>query len=195
MIMFMYTNFIIAQVFGALSMASSICSMQFKKRKHILIALLCLSVFAALNMIFLDSFSAAYLTLFSILEMLINYLFERKGKEVPKVVIGLYIAGNIVLGVLTYTTPMDILAIAAAIVFCFSLLVKDEQNIRKLMFLNQLFWLVFDIGVGAYVLVISNAATLVSTTVAYARYNKKNKGKGKNGVRKTKPKSRTGRKK
>ena len=57
----MDTNFIIAQIFGVLSMASSVCSMQFKKRKAILIALFCLNTFAALNMVFLGSLSAAYI--------------------------------------------------------------------------------------------------------------------------------------
>lgn len=86
--MVMDMNFVVAQGFGALSMVSSICSMQFKKRKQILIALLCLSVFAALNLIFLGSLSAAYITLFAILEMLVNYLFERREKTVPRLVVG-----------------------------------------------------------------------------------------------------------
>lgn len=173
----MDTNYIIAQVFGALAMASSICSMQFKKRKTILIALLCLNVFSALNMVFLGSLSAAYITFFAIFEMLVNYLFERKGKTTPKYIVGLYVIGNIVIGALTFAKPLDVIPIVAAIIFCFTILTKNEQNIRKLTFLNQCLWLVFDICVGAYVLVCSNVLTLVSTAIAYYRYDKKSKEK------------------
>lgn len=169
----MDTNFIIAQVFGALSMASSICSMQFKKRKSILVALFCLSIFAALNMIFLGSWSATYITFFGVLEMLINYLFERKKKEIPKFVVAIYIMCNIALGVLTFEKALDVIPIVAAIVFCFTLLAKKEQNMRMLMFANQSLWLIFDVSVGAYVLAGSNVLTLISTAIAFYRTRKK----------------------
>ena len=169
----MDTNYIIAQVFGVLSMASSVCSMQFKKRKTILIALFCLSIFAALNMIFLGSWSATYITFFCFLEMLINNLFERKKKEVPKFVVAIYIICNIILGAITFTGALDIIPILAAIVFCFTILVKKEQGIRKLMFVNQSLWLAFDLSVGAYALACSNVLTLVSTAIAFYRTRKK----------------------
>lgn len=168
----MDTNFLIAQFFGGLSMASAICSMQFKKRKKILIALLCLNLFAALNLIFLGSFSAAYISFFAIIEIIINYLFERKKKPTPKIVVVFYIIGNLILSALTFSKPLDILSLLAALTFCFTILTKNEQDIRKLMFLNQTFWLIFDVFVGAYVLVGSNILTLISTAVAYCRYRK-----------------------
>ena len=171
-------NFIIAQIFGGLSIAASVCSMQFKNRKTILIALLCLNLFSALNLIFLGSFSAAYITLFAILEMIVNYLFERKKKSTPKPVVVLYILVNIALGALTFAKPLDLLPLLAAIIFCFTVLTKDEQNIRKLMFLNQSLWLIFDLSVGAYVLLGSNILTLVSTATALYRFrNKKSPAK------------------
>ena len=171
-------NFIIAQIFGGLSIAASVCSMQFKNRKTILIALLCLNLFSALNLIFLGSFSAAYITLFAILEMIVNYLFERKKKSTPKPVVVLYILVYIALGALTFAKPLDLLPLLAAIIFCFTVLTKDEQNIRKLMFLNQSLWLIFDLSVGAYVLVGSNILTLVSTANALYRFrNKKSPAK------------------
>ena len=166
-------NFVMAQVFGTLSMVASICSMQFKRRKVILGALLCLNLFAALNMVFLGSWVAAYVSFFAILEMVVNYLFERKKKEVPKGVVGIYVVCNVALGALTWTGVLDVLPILAAIVFCFSLLAKEEQNIRKLMFVNQLLWLIFDATAGAYALVASNVLTLISTSVAIYRYGKK----------------------
>ncbi len=169
----MDTNYIIAQFFGGLSIASSICSMQFKKRRTILIALFCLNFFAALNMVFLGSLSAAYISFFAIFEMLVNYLFERKKKDVPRWLVGIYIICNVALGLITFEKPIDVLPILAAIIFCFTISMKNEQNIRKLMFLNQCLWLVFDVAVGAYLLVGSNLFTLISTAIAYYRYGKK----------------------
>lgn len=168
----MDANFVLAQIFGVLSMASSVCSMQFKKRRAILSALLCLNLFAALNMIFLKSWAAANISVFAIIEMLINFRFEQKKKEVPALLVGVYAGVIVLLGFISYEKTLDLFAILAALVFCFTVLMKKEQNIRRMMFLNQLLWLVFDIGVGAYALVASNVLTLVSTAIAYYRYSK-----------------------
>ena len=171
----MDTNFIIAQIFGVLGVIASVCSMQFKKRKQIFIALLLLNLFSALNFVFLGTFSSAYVCFFAVAEMLINHLFERKNKPVPKWVVGIYIIVNILLGVLAFTGPLDIIPIACALIFCATLLTKNEQNIRKLMLLNQTLWLVYDLTVGAYFFAVSNVLTIISTAIALYRFSKKKK--------------------
>lgn len=80
---------------------------------------------------------------------------------------------NIILGALTFTGLIDILPIVCAIIFCITILAKKEQNIRKLMIVNQILWLIFDIIVGAYFFVISNVLTIISTGIAIYRFNKK----------------------
>ena len=166
----METNIIIAHVFGVLSTISSVCSMQFKKRKQIF---LLLSVFAALNLIFLGSFSSAYITIFGAVELIINSLFERAKKPVPKIVIALYVIVNIVLGTLNLNGWLDILPIICALIFCATLLTRNEQTIRKEMLTNQILWLIFDFSVGAYALVVSNILTIISTSIAIYRFSKK----------------------
>ena len=68
----MINNFVVAQIFGILGIIASVLSMQFKKRKHILIVLLLLNLFSALNFVFLGSLSSAYVCFFAIIEMIIN---------------------------------------------------------------------------------------------------------------------------
>lgn len=169
----MDTNFIIAQVFGVLGIITSICSMQFKKRKHIFVALLLLNAFSALNFIFLNSLASAYICLFAIFEMVINYLFEQKKKSVPYIVVIFYIIVNIALGLLSFSGPLDTLPIACALIFCATILMKKEQNIRRATILNQALWLIFDIAVGAYMFAISNVLTIVSTSTALWRFRNK----------------------
>ena len=165
----------LAQVCGALGILSSVCSMQFKRRRAILIALFCFNVFATLNMVFLKSWAAAYISGFAIVEMVINYLFERKKREVPKWLVGIYVGVIVALGVANFAGVMDVLPILAATVFCFTILMKKEQEIRKMTLVNQGLWLVFDISAGAYTLVVSGILTIISTAVAYMRYRKTKK--------------------
>ena len=169
----MDTNFVIAQIFGVLGVIASVCSMQFKKRRQIFVALLLLNLFSALNFVFLGTFSSAYVCFFAVAEMLINHLFERKNKPVPKVVVGIYIIVNILLGVISFMGPLDVIPIVCALIFCATLLTKNEQNIRKLMLLNQALWLVYDLTVGAYFFAVSNVLTIISTAIALYRFSKK----------------------
>jgi hypothetical protein len=169
----MDTNFIIAQIFGILGIIASVCSMQFKKRKTIFVALLFLNLFSALSFIFLNTFTSAYICLFAILEMLINSTFEKKNKPIPKYVVGTYIIINIALGTLSFSGPLDIIPITCALIFCATILTKEEQDIRKLTILNQVLWLVFDLSIGAYMFAVSNILTIVSTGIALHRFHKK----------------------
>lgn len=166
-------NFVIAQVFGVLGIIASVVSMQLKDRKHILIALFLLNLFSALNFLFLGSFSSTYVCFFAEVEMLINYGFEVKKKDVPKWVIGIYIVINIILGMITYGGLLDLLPILCAIIYCGTILTKKEANIRKLMLANQSIWLVFDLIVKAYTFSISNVLTIISTLIAMIRYDYK----------------------
>lgn len=169
----MINNFVVAQIFGILGIIASVLSMQFKKRKHILIVLLLLNLFSALNFVFLGSLSSAYVCFFAIIEMIINYIFEKNNKDVSKSVICIYIIINIILGMISYKTLIDILPIACALLYCGTILTKKETNIRKLMLVNQSTWLVFDIVVKAYTFSISNILTIISTLIAMKRYDYK----------------------
>lgn len=169
----MTTNFIIAQIFGVLGIVASVCSMQFKKRRQIFLALLLLNLFSALNFIFLGTMASAYVCLFAMLEMVINSLFERKKQTVPVYVVGIYVVINIALGALGFSGLLDILPVACALIFCVTILMKQEQNIRKATLVNQTLWLIFDLSVGAYFFAVSNVLTLISTAIALWRYRQK----------------------
>lgn len=167
------SNFYIAQVFGVLGIIFSVLSMQMKTKKNIMLMFLGLNTASALNFFFLESYSGCYVCLFGILETVINFIFDKKNKKVPLYVIGLYIVVNIILGLSTYNSLLDIIPIACAILYCFSVSAKKEQNVRNLMFGNQALWLVYDIKVKAYMFSCSNILTLVSYIIASYKYRNK----------------------
>lgn len=166
-------NFVIAQVFGFLGIIASVLSMQFKNRKHILIALFLLNLFCSLNFLFLNNLTSACICFFACIEMLINYSFEKKNKEVPKIVIGIYIIINIILGMFTFKGILDVLPIICAILYCGTILTKKEFNIRRLMLCNQILWLIFDFIIGAYAACINAGLTIGSILIAMYRYDYK----------------------
>jgi len=69
--------------------------------------------------------------------------------------------------------------ILCALIFCATILMKKEQNIRKATLANQTLWLIFDLSVGAYFFAVSNVLTLISTGIALYRYQDKKKTRTK----------------
>ncbi|MBQ6476896.1 MAG: YgjV family protein [Bacilli bacterium] len=130
---------------------------------------------AAFNFLFLNSLSGSLICFFGALETVINYLFDRKNIKVPIYIIGLYIIINLILGFSTFKSIIDILPIICALLYCVTICTKEEKNIRKLMFINQFTWLIYDLITKSYMLSISNVLTLISVVISYYRYDIKTK--------------------
>ena len=168
-------NFYIAQIFGILGIIFNVIAPQMKTKKTIMIVLFGINLAAAFNFLFLNSLSGSLICFFGALETVINYLFDRKNIKVPIYIIGLYIIINLILGFSTYKSIIDILPIICALLYCVTICTKEEKNIRKLMFINQFTWLIYDLITKSYMLSISNVLTLISVVISYYRYDIKTK--------------------
>ncbi len=175
-------NFVIAQIFGVIGIIFSVLSMQMKTKKNIMIMLLCLNLASALNFLFLDSISGSLVCFFAVFETFVNYLFDEKNKKVPIYLIAFYMIINLVLGISSYHSLIDIIPILCALLYCTTVCTRKESNIRKEMLGNQSLWLIYDIIVKAYMFSISNILTLISIIISMYRYDykvKKNNEKKK----------------
>ena len=170
-------NFVIAQIFGVLGIICSVLSMQMKTKKNIMIMLLLLNLSSALNFLFLDSISGSLVCFFAVLETFINYMFDKNNKKVPLYVVAFYVVVNIGLGLMSYKTPLDIIPVVCALLYCATVCTPKESNIRKLMFANQSLWLFYDLKVKAYMFSVSNVLTLISIIIAMYRFDYKKKKK------------------
>ena len=168
-------NFVLAQIFGVIGIIFSVLSMQMKTKKNIMLMLLGLNTASALNFLFLNSISGSLVCFFGVLETIINYLFDSKNKKIPVYIIIFYIVVNLILGFSSYKTILDLVPIICALLYVGTVCTKKESNIRKLMFANQSFWLVYDIIVKAYMFSISNILTLISTIISMYRFDFKKK--------------------
>ena len=112
--------FIIAQIIGILLIILNVISMQMKEKKNIVFTLLLINLLAAINLMMLGSYTGSIICFFAVIQIIINNIFERKEKEVPKVILGIYIIISIICGVITYKTIFDVLPIISSILFIFT---------------------------------------------------------------------------
>ena len=165
--------FIVAQIFGILVIISNVLSMQMKQKKHMIIMFMLANLFSVLNFILLQSYSGAVICFFSIIQIFINYYFEKKGHEVPKILIGIYIVISIIIGLITFKIYIDILPIVSSILYTLSIVQKEEKNIRRILLVNSISWTIYEFMSMAYTAGISDALMAVSALIGMYRFDLK----------------------
>lgn len=169
-------NFFIAQIFGTFGIIFSVLSMQMKDKKNIMIMFIGLNISCALNFFFLGSITGCFINTFGAIETFINYKFDSKNKSIPIYIISIYVIVNLILGFISYKNIIDLLPIINSLIFVTSVCAQKESIIRKIMFVNQSIWLIFDILTKSYTLTICSVLTLISIIISIIRYDiKKNK--------------------
>lgn len=161
----------VAYFFGFLVIISNVMAMQMKNKKQIIFCYILANLFSSINFYLLKSYSGAIICLFAIVQTFINNYFEKMKKDVPKVLITLYIIISIILGAITFNKYIDIMPIVCSILYTIIILQKKETNIRKIALINIIIWVLYDILCKAYALVISDLITTVSTIIGIYRFD------------------------
>ncbi len=161
----------VAYFFGFLVIISNVIAMQMKNKKQIIFCYILANLFSSINFYLLKSYSGAIICLFAIVQTFINNYFEKMKKDVPKVLITLYIIISIILGAITFNKYIDIMPIVCSILYTIIILQKKETNIRKIALINIIIWVLYDILCKAYALVISDLITTVSTIIGIYRFD------------------------
>ena len=167
--------FIAAQIFGILVIISNVLSMQMKRKKQIIFMFILANLFSSINFILLKGYSGAIICFFAIIQTYINKIFENKEQQVPKIVIGIYIAISIILGVITFGNIIDILPIVCSILYTMSIIQEKEKNIRRISLVNIVLWIIYDIVCQAYTAAISDILMTISTIIGMYRFDFKKK--------------------
>ena len=161
--------FILAQVLGLLGLVVIIISFQVRQKKR----LLRLQMFANLG------FFGQYLCLgaisgclMSFTAFLRNLLFSRC-KTVPKPLVAAFVAIMITLTAISYQDPFSLLPCLATVIYTLSLSSKNLLFVRLADIAACLFYLIFNIHVGAYFGIASNLLELSSSLIGILRFDRK----------------------
>ena len=163
--------FIVAQLFGVLTIISNVIAMQMKNKKQIIFCYFLANLFSAINFVLLQSYSGAIICLFAMVQTFINNIFEKKEKKLPKTIIALYIIISILLGAVTFRSMIDILPIICSILYTLIIIQNKEKNIRKIALINIIIWVLYDIVCKAYTASISDSITTISTLIGIYRFD------------------------
>lgn len=169
--------FIVAQIMGIIAAGFNTGAMYFKEKKNILKLMLLANVCFAINWFLLGGISAGIISIISMLQIIINYFYDKREKEYPKFLIISYILIAIISGMMSYRIIIDILPVICSILFSLSILQTKEKNIRKIMLLMFLLWTIYSFFIKSYSTAIVNAVQFVMTSIAIVKNDIINKDK------------------
>ena len=165
----------IAQALGILVTIGAVVNLQLKKKKHMLWLSAFVNILSALNILLLDGFSSGVIIcLVAVLQIFLCIWHDYKNTDVklPETILILILyVGS---GILTYTRPLDILSIVAAVFYMISMFQKKEQNVRLFLLANMSAWTIYHAVIGSTA-IFAQIAGIISSLIALFRYGKKEK--------------------
>ena len=168
------TLFWIAQILGMIGTIINICAVQINNKKSILVLFMSANIVFGINFILLGSYSGGVICFIAAIQTAITYIFEKREKEFPKILIPIYIIVAIVCGLVSYQKCIDILPLLCSVLYTITIIQKKEERVRKVTFINVAIWVIYDLIIGAYTAVISDIFFTISSGIAIARYDRKN---------------------
>ena len=166
-------DFLFSQICGLIVAASAIASMQLKSIKATLACLLVCNGVGAVSYILLGGFSGSGIYLVALVQTVVYFIFRVKNKKAPRVLAAVFVLAYVICSLSTYQAPVDILSALAALTCALGLIQEKPSAYRAIMLANGLIWSVYDLKVGAYTMILSHAATVISAIVGMIRIDLK----------------------
>lgn len=166
-------KFIVAQLLGIIGPSLKIVSIQFKDKKNILLMFVMVNTTIGIELLLLKAYSGAMVCFIAVIQTVINYLYVRINKNLPKFYIPIYIIVSLAAGIYSYKMIIDSLAIICAMLYIASICQTKEKNIRIISFFNIFLWIIYNLYNKAFTDALFKVAFLISTLIAIYKYDVK----------------------
>ena len=164
--------FIIAQVFGVISIILNIVVVQFKTKEQILIGMIISNLVVAVQFFLLNAITGGIISLINVIRCIVFYLFKKKNKKPSLLVLLIFEIIVIVSGIISWQNIWSILPIIATLTYTYGIWQDDVLKIKYIAAITGFEWAVYDIIVRAYVGFIQGVIQVISAIVAIIRYKK-----------------------
>lgn len=168
---------IISQVLGIGVIICVVLSMQAKNVKAVLLLQMLCNGLSALSYLLVDGASASILTMIAVVQTVVYYIIRAKEKTAPKSLAFVFMFIFIGCSLSAYKSFLDVFAMLAAVCCSLSFAQAKPSVFRILSLINGLSWVIYDIGIGAYTMIITHSIVIVSAVIGIIRLDLKRNNK------------------
>ncbi len=165
--------FILSQIVGFIAIICWIISVQLSKKSKIILFQTIANILYSVQYFLLNAIVAAFMNLVSFFRLSIFYTYETKNKKIPWWLMFLFMLIIIVIGIITVDTPLMLIPILATLFYTYSSWQNNMQKLRIIYIVAAIFWLYYNLTVGAYVSLIGNTLEIISGTSSLIKYRNK----------------------
>lgn len=163
---------IIYYIVSILSIFLYVISVQFKKKKGILITQIFASVCYLVVYVIKGAWSGVFIEALEQIKDIVFIGIENKKRKIPFYVLSLFIILLVLVSIIFYDGILSLLPLVINILLFVSTYYKNPKYIRWIMLISGFLWGIYNIYVGAYLIVIGNVLEIISSIIAIIKYRK-----------------------
>lgn len=167
---------IIYIVVSVLSIILYVISVQFKKKKHILLSQIGASLCYLIVYVIKGAWSGVAIEILEELKDVSFIQIEKKKKKIPFVILFVFIILLVIVSIIFYDGPFSLLPLLINVLLFTSTYFKNPKYIRWTMLFTGMLWGVYNLSLGAYIIFIGNILEVISSSISLIRF-KNNKSK------------------
>lgn len=164
-------EFILAQIFGAISLILICIGYFLKKKSQFLIIQIVANIFYAGAFVVVGAFVGAGLTMISTLRCVYIYVAEKKEFKYKLHLLPIFVVTYIVTTIIFWQSPYDLMPLLTSTMFTIGFAFKDLQKMRYFLLMPNIILVVYNVLVSTYTSALLDALEVVIIIVAIIRYH------------------------
>ena len=145
-------------------------SVQFKDKKNILITQVFASMCYLIVYVIKGAWSGVSIEVLEELKDVVFLNIEKKKKKIPFYILTIFIILLVTVSIIFYDGVLSLLPLVINILLFVSTYYKNPKYIRWIMLISGFLWGIYNIYVGAYIIVIGNVLEMISAIIAINKY-------------------------
>lgn len=166
---------LIYYIASVLSIVFFVISVQFKEKKNILLVQTIASFCYMTTYFIIEAYSGCITEIIEQCKNILFYFYEKNNKQIPFILLILFILGLILVAVFTYDGFNTLLPLIINLAYFISSYLKDPKHIRIVMIICAIIWICYNFTVGAYIIIIGNIFEIVSAIISLVRFQNESK--------------------
>lgn len=160
-------------VISILSILLYVFSVQFKEKKNILFTQIGASFCYLIVYVIKGAWSGVFIEVIEELKDIVFIGIEKNNKKIPMIILIMFLILLFIISFLFYDGPLSLLPLFINILLFASTYFKKPMIMRWTMLVCGLLWGIYNIYVGAYIIVIGNLLEVISAIISIIRFNNK----------------------
>lgn len=164
---------LISQIFGIIITVGSVLMLQLKDVKKTLFCSAVVNILGTINYIIAGGLSGCGVYLIAAVQSSVFLIIRTREREPSKYLGWFFSAAMLICSLTAYRRPADLFAAAAALFCALGLAQKKASGFRFFTLFNGASWLVYDVVIGAYSMILAHSVTLLAAAVGIVRLDLK----------------------